>query len=120
MSWLTRLWIGFVSRAAIHPMSCMKAGLSCTKARPRRKSRRTLELAQLASNSRLQNPSIGIRELLESDWYYIDAGPVYSIGGAFVDFLIRTRGAARFPSILCGVPAEYGRGDLPRNLPDRS
>ena len=54
------------------------------------------ELAQAAANSRLKNPSIGIRELLGPDWYYRDAGPVYSIGGAFVDFLIRTRGAASF------------------------
>jgi len=62
----------------------------------------TLELAQLASNSRLENPSIGIRKLLGPDWYYRDAGPVYSIGGAFVDFLIRTRGAARFLRFYTG------------------
>jgi hypothetical protein len=55
-----------------------------------------LELAQAAANSRLENPSVGIRELLGPDWYYRGAGPVYSIGGAFVDFLIRTRGAASF------------------------
>jgi hypothetical protein len=54
------------------------------------------ELAQAAANSRLKNPSTGIRELLGPDWYYRDAGPVYSIGGAFVDFLIQTRGAASF------------------------
>lgn len=55
-----------------------------------------VELAQEAANSLVQNPSIGIRELLGPDWYYQDAGPVYSVGGAFVEFLIRTRGAASF------------------------
>ena len=54
------------------------------------------ELAQAAAKSRLENPSVGIRELLGPDWYYRDAGPVYSVGGAFVDFLIRTRGSASF------------------------
>ena len=39
---------------------------------------------------------IDVRELLGPDWYYRDSGPVYSVGGAFVDFLIRTRGGARF------------------------
>ena len=56
----------------------------------------SLELAQAAWNSRLEYPSVGIRALLGPDWYYRDAGPVYSIGGAFVDFLLRTRGAASF------------------------
>ena len=54
------------------------------------------ELARAAAKSRQENPSVGVRELLVSDWYYRDTGPVYSIGGAFVDFLIRTRGAASF------------------------
>ena len=55
-----------------------------------------LELAQAAASSRIENPSVGIRELLGPDWYYRGAGPVYTIGGAFVDFLIRTRGAVSF------------------------
>ena len=54
------------------------------------------ELALAAANSRRENPSVGIRELLAPEWYYRDSGPVYSVGGAFVDFLIRTRGAASF------------------------
>jgi hypothetical protein len=54
------------------------------------------ELAQAAADSRRENPSVGIRELLGPDWYHQDSGPVYSVGGAFVDFLIRTRGAASF------------------------
>ena len=55
-----------------------------------------LELARAAADSRRENPAIGIRELLGPDWYHRDSGPVYSVGGAFVDFLIRTRGGARF------------------------
>ena len=61
-----------------------------------------LELAQAAENSRRENPSIRIQELLGPDWYYRDAGPVYSVGGAFVDFLIRTRGA---PSFVGSIPS---------------
>ena len=30
------------------------------------------------------------------DWYHRDLGPVYPLGGAFVDFLIREHGVARF------------------------
>jgi hypothetical protein len=56
----------------------------------------SVELAQVAVHSRRENPSMGVRELLGPDWYYQDSGPVYSVGGAFVDFLIRTRGAVRF------------------------
>ena len=62
---------------------------------------RVSQLAQAAASSRLENPSVGIRELLGPDWYYRDPGPVYSIGGAFVDFLIRTRGATNFRRFYC-------------------
>ncbi len=56
----------------------------------------SVEIAQAAVDSRRENPSIGVRELLGPDWYYRDSGPVYSVGGAFVDFLVRTRGGAHF------------------------
>ena len=55
-----------------------------------------LELARAAADSRRENPAIGVRELLGPDWYHRDSGHVYSVGGAFVDFLVRTRGGARF------------------------
>jgi hypothetical protein len=55
-----------------------------------------LELARAAAGSRRENPALGVRELLGPDWYHQDSGPVYSVGGAFVDFLVRTRGGARF------------------------
>lgn len=54
------------------------------------------ELAEAAAKSHRENPMIGIRELFGPEWYYRDAGPVYSVGGAFVDFLIRSQGAERF------------------------
>ncbi len=56
--------------------------------------RTTLALA--AANARRENGAIGVRELLGPDWYHRDVGEVYTIGGAFVDFLIRTRGAGKF------------------------
>jgi len=37
-----------------------------------------------------------LRELTDMPWYYRDRGAVYEVGGAFVSFLIRKYGAARF------------------------
>jgi hypothetical protein len=37
-----------------------------------------------------------LKELTSPKWYHHDSGPVYSVGGAFVDFLIRRYGAERF------------------------
>jgi hypothetical protein len=37
-----------------------------------------------------------LRELTELSWYHHDDGPVYGIGGAFVDFLLRRHGPQRF------------------------
>jgi hypothetical protein len=54
------------------------------------------DLAREAVSARRDDPAMGIRKLLSPEWYYRDAGPVYSVGGALVEFLIRTRGAARF------------------------
>lgn len=54
------------------------------------------KLAQAAADARRENPAIGVRELFGPDWYHQDSGPVYTVGGAFVDFLVRTRGGARF------------------------
>ena len=56
----------------------------------------TLELAKAAAKERAENPAISLRGLFGPSWYYRDSGPVYSIGGAFVDFLIRSFGARRF------------------------
>lgn len=54
------------------------------------------ELAQAALNQRAANPTFGLRALVGSDWYHQDDGPVYSIGGAFVAYLIRVHGVAAF------------------------
>jgi hypothetical protein len=37
-----------------------------------------------------------IQELVSKDWYHHDRGPVYFIGGMFVDYLIRHYGAEKF------------------------
>jgi hypothetical protein len=37
-----------------------------------------------------------LRDLTGPEWYHHCSGPVYSVGGAFVDFLIRRFGAAKF------------------------
>ena len=80
-----------------------------------------LELAQAAATSRLENPSVGIRELLGPDWYHRDAGPVYSIGGAFVDFLIRTHGGASFRRFYTECqPHDDRGGEVPRTFQDGS
>jgi hypothetical protein len=54
------------------------------------------ELARDALGLRSANPEMGLRELLGPSWYHRDLGPVYSFGGAFVDFLIRTHGMEKF------------------------
>jgi hypothetical protein len=54
------------------------------------------ELARDALGLRSANPEMGLRELLGASWYHRDLGPVYSFGGAFVDFLIREHGTERF------------------------
>jgi hypothetical protein len=54
------------------------------------------ELSREALTQRSANPEIGLRELLGTSWYHRDLGPVYSFGGAFVDFLIRSRGTKKF------------------------
>jgi hypothetical protein len=53
-------------------------------------------LAAEAMALRSQSPEIGLRELLGPDWYHRDRGAVYPFGGAFVDFLIRKHGTAKF------------------------
>jgi hypothetical protein len=53
-------------------------------------------LARAALEQRAANPAISLRELLGPDWYHRDLGPVYSIGGAFVDFMIRNHGTGKF------------------------
>ena len=53
-------------------------------------------LSREALTLRSANPEIGLRELLGPSWYHRDRGPVYSFGGAFVDFLIRKHGTKKF------------------------
>jgi hypothetical protein len=53
-------------------------------------------LARGAWDFRDGNPSLGVRDMISPDWYHRDAGPVYPLGGAFVDFLIREYGVLRF------------------------
>lgn len=55
-----------------------------------------LELAQAASKERAKHPEFSLQDLFGPEWYYRDAGPVYSIGGAFVEFLIRQYDGPRF------------------------
>ena len=53
-------------------------------------------LARRALEQRAANPPSRLKDLLTPDWYHRDDGPVYPLGGAFVDFLIRTFGAESF------------------------
>lgn len=55
-----------------------------------------VELAQAASKERAEHPEISLQDLFGSEWYYRDEGAVYSIGGAFVEFLIRQYDVLRF------------------------
>jgi hypothetical protein len=53
-------------------------------------------MARRALEERDRLPGITLRDLLDGDWYHRDAGPVYSIGGALAEFLIRTEGMAKY------------------------
>ena len=57
-------------------------------------------LSREALTLRSANPEIGLRELLGPSWYHRDLGPVYSFGGAFVDFLIRKPWHEEVPTAL--------------------
>ena len=54
------------------------------------------ELARDALAERSRVPTIGLRDLLGPSWYHRDLGPVYSVGGALVDFMIRNHGMKKF------------------------
>ncbi|MFN3649662.1 MAG: hypothetical protein ACK47B_08770 [Armatimonadota bacterium] len=58
----------------------------------------------------------GVRELTSPDWYHQDSGPVYGIGGAFVDFLVRRYGAERFFRLYNTCRAETFDRDVARVL----
>jgi hypothetical protein len=53
-------------------------------------------LAERALNVRAAGQPHRLRELAGPSWYHQDSGPVYSVGGALVDFLLRRYGADRF------------------------
>jgi hypothetical protein len=59
-------------------------------------------LARRALEQRATVPSLGIREMAGREWYHHDAGPVYPLGGAFVDFLIRRDGVEKFVRLYNG------------------
>jgi len=59
-------------------------------------------LARRALEQRAANPSLGVRDMVGPDWYHRDLGPVYPLGGAFVDFLIRKHGVGRFVRLYNG------------------
>jgi len=53
-------------------------------------------LARNALAYRKADPARRLRDQVEPDRYYLDAGPVYAVGGAFVAFLIRRYGSELF------------------------
>ena len=59
-------------------------------------------LARRALEQRAADPSLGVREMASSEWYHRDEGPVYPLGGAFVDFLIRRDGVGKFQRLYNG------------------
>ena len=65
-------------------------------------------LARRALERRAADPTLGIRDMVGPEWYHRDFGPVYPLGGAFVDFLIRRYGVARFVRLYNeGKPATF-------------
>ena len=58
------------------------------------------ELVARALRERESNPGLHVADLLGPDWYHRDSGPVYTYGGALVDFLIRRFGTPRFVELF--------------------
>src|SRR5262249_50438890 len=54
------------------------------------------DLARGALRVRAMKQPHRLRELLGPQWYHQDSGPVYPVGAALVDFLLRRYGAAKF------------------------
>jgi hypothetical protein len=55
-----------------------------------------VELARRAVREKRLGRPHRVSELVSGRWYHWDNGPVYWVGGAFVDFLLRRHGAATF------------------------
>lgn len=55
-----------------------------------------VELAAAAAAARAEYAGLSVRDLFGPDWYDRDSGPVYAMGGALVDYLIRKYTAPRF------------------------
>jgi hypothetical protein len=56
----------------------------------------SVDLARTALEVRRQGRAPRLRDLVGPHWYHQDSGPVYSIGAALVDFLLRRHGAEKF------------------------
>jgi hypothetical protein len=54
------------------------------------------DLARTALEQRRQGRAPPLRDLVGPKWYHQDSGPVYPVGAALVDFLLRRHGAAKF------------------------
>lgn len=68
--------------------------------------RRLFSRARQVGSSRLRL----LRELTDSFWYARDRGPVYSVGGAFCEYLVRRFGAERFVALVVRCrPGEFER-----------
>jgi hypothetical protein len=70
------------------------------------------ELAARALLVRQSSPVVSVADLLAPDWYHRDEGPVYFYGGAFVDFLIRRHGGARFVELFNRCQLETFESDF--------
>jgi hypothetical protein len=57
-----------------------------------------------------------LRDLTGPKWYHQSSGPVYSIGGAFVDFLIRRFGADKFVELYFTCKPKTFESDCQRLL----
>jgi hypothetical protein len=55
-----------------------------------------------------------LRELTDSFWYHHDNGPIYPVGGAFVDFLLREYGTRRFVDLYFACRPETFEAECQR------
>jgi hypothetical protein len=62
------------------------------------------------------NPDACLPELLGPRWYHHDSGPVYHIGGAFVDYVLRKYGTERFVELYLTCRPDSVEADFARTL----
>lgn len=73
-------------------------------------------LARRAWNERAGGPVPTLRELVSREWYNCDDGPVYTLGGPLVEYILRTWGPVKFGELYTTCRRQTFHADCERIL----